>query len=57
MVGLLLAGVSPMGAVQAQLVVMYLVLGSVAVTTSVVALGLRRKLFTSSHQLRLPSAD
>jgi putative ABC transport system permease protein len=55
MVGLLLAGVSPLGAVQAQLVVMYLVLGSVAVTTSVIALGLRRMLFTSSHQLRLPS--
>jgi putative ABC transport system permease protein len=53
MVGLLLAGVSPLGAVQAQLVVMYLVLGSVAVTTSVIALGLRRILFTSSHQLRL----
>lgn len=57
MVGLLLAGVTPLGAVQAQLVIMYLVLGSVAVTTSVIALGLRRLLFTSSHQLRLPSAD
>lgn len=57
MVGLLLAGVTPLGAVQAQLVIMYLVLGSVAVTTSVVALGLRRILFTSSHQLRLPAGD
>jgi putative ABC transport system permease protein len=54
MVGLLLAGVAPMDAVQAQLVVMYLVLGSVAVTTSVIALGLRRILFTPAHQLRLP---
>ncbi len=57
MVGLLLAGVTPLGAVQAQLVIMYLVLGSVAVTTSVIALGLRRLLFTGSHQLRLPTSD
>ena len=55
MVGLLLAGVTPLGAVQAQLVIMYLVLGSVAVTTSVIALGLRRILFTPAHQLRLPN--
>jgi len=54
MVGLLLAGVTPLDAVQAQLVIMYLVLGSVAVTTSVIALGLRRILFTEAHQLRLP---
>lgn len=54
MVGLLLAGVSPMAAVQAQVVIMYLVLGSVAVTTSVIALGMRRILFTAAHQLRLP---
>jgi putative ABC transport system permease protein len=54
MVGLLLAGVTPIDAVQAQLVIMYLVLGSVAVTTSVIALGLRRMLFTTAHQLRLP---
>ena len=52
MVGLLLAGVSPMDAVQVQLVVMYLILGSVAVTTSVVTMGLRRTLFTPDHQLR-----
>ncbi len=57
MVGLLLAGVTPLGAVEAQLVIMYLVLGSVAVTTSVIALGLRRILFTTSHQLRLPARD
>ena len=35
MVGLLLAGVTPLDAVQAQLVIMYLVLGSVAVSSSV----------------------
>ena len=54
MVGLLLAGVTPLDAVQAQVVIMYLVLGSVAVTTSVIALGMRRILFTPAHQLRLP---
>lgn len=52
MVGLLLAGVTPLDAVQAQLVIMYLVIGSVAVTTSVVAIGMRRILFTPAHQLR-----
>ncbi len=57
MVGLLLAGVTPLDAVQAQVVIMYLVLGSVAVTTSVVALGLRRILFTAAHQLQLPGTD
>ncbi len=57
MVGLLLAGVTPVGAVQAQVVIMYLVLGSVAVTTSVIAVGMRRILFTSAHQLRLPSDE
>jgi len=47
--------VDPLDAVQAQVVIMYLVLGSVAVTTSVIALGLRRLLFTEAHQLRLPA--
>lgn len=51
MVGLLLAGVDPMDAVQVQIVVMYLVLGSVAITTSIVGLGLMRRLFTPEHQL------
>jgi putative ABC transport system permease protein len=55
MTGLLLAGVDPLDAVQAQIVIMYLVLGSVAVTTSVIALGLRRMLFTDAHQLQLPT--
>ena len=57
MVGLLLASVTPLDAVQAQLVIMYLVLGSVAVTTIVIALGMRRILFTAAHQLRLPGDD
>ena len=55
MTGLILAGVAPLDAVLVQVVVMYLILGSVSVTTSVVALGLVRRLFTRDHRLvRLP---
>lgn len=50
MTGLILAGVDPMEAVRVQVVVMYLVLGSVAVTTSTVALGLSRTLFTPDQR-------
>lgn len=52
MTGLILAGVSPLQAVQLQAVVMFLVLGSVAVTTSVLAMGVSRQLFTRDHRLR-----
>jgi len=51
MTGLILAGVPPLQAVLVQAVVMFLILGSVAVTTVVVALGLVRRLFTSDHRL------
>ena len=51
MTGLILAGVAPLDAVLVQVVVMYLILGSVSVTTSVVALGLVRRLFTRDHRL------
>jgi putative ABC transport system permease protein len=55
MVGLILAGVDPMAAVKVQVAVMYLVLGSVAVTTTVVAIGLQHRCFTPDHRLvRLP---
>ena len=50
MTGLILAGVSPMDAVRVQIVVMYLVLGSVAVSASTVALGLSRMLFTPDQR-------
>lgn len=52
MVGLILAGVSPTDAVKVQISVMYLVLGSVATTTSVLAIGITRQLFTPAQQLR-----
>jgi putative ABC transport system permease protein len=51
MTGLILAGVEPLDAVQVQAAVMYLVLGSAATTTSVVALGVQRRLFTRDHRL------
>ncbi len=51
MTGLILAGVDPVDAVLVQIVVMYLVLGSVATTTAVVGLGLSRRLFTADHRL------
>ncbi len=52
MTGLILAGVDPMQAVLVQAVVMFLILGSTATTTVVVALGLVRQLFTADHRLR-----
>jgi putative ABC transport system permease protein len=52
MTGLILAGVPPVQAVLVQAVVMFLILGSVAVTTVVVALGLVRLVFTRDHRLR-----
>jgi putative ABC transport system permease protein len=51
MTGLILAGVEPVDAVQVQLAVMYLILGSVATSVTVVGLGLARRLFTPDHQL------
>jgi putative ABC transport system permease protein len=53
MVGLILAGADPGAAVKVQLAVMYLVLGSVATTTAVVALGVRRLAFSPDHRLLL----
>ncbi len=52
MTGLLLAGVDPIDAVIIQLVVMYLVLGSVAVSTTVVAVVTASKSFTRDQRLR-----
>jgi putative ABC transport system permease protein len=52
MTGLILAGVPPLQAVLVQAVVMFLVLGSSATTTVVVALGLVRQVFTPDHRLR-----
>ena len=51
MTGLILAGVSPVDAVQVQLAIMYLILGSVATSVTVVAIGLARRLFTPDSRL------
>jgi putative ABC transport system permease protein len=50
--GLLIAGVAPFEAAIVQLVVMYLVLGSVAVSAAVVALVTARRAFTPDQRLR-----
>lgn len=51
MTGLILAGVDPVDAVMVQAVVMYAILGSSATATTVVTLGLARRLFTPDHRL------
>ena len=51
MTGLILAGVDPVDAVLVQLALMYLILGAVATTTVVTALGAVRRLFTPDHRL------
>lgn len=55
MTGLLLAGVDPVQAVLAQTVVMFLILGSVAITAVVVGRGVARRLVTADHRLDLPA--
>jgi putative ABC transport system permease protein len=55
MTGLILAGADPIDAVRVQIAVMYLVLGSVATTVTVVGLGVQRRLFTADHRLVVPS--
>jgi putative ABC transport system permease protein len=51
MTGLILAGVEPLDAVLVQLALMYLILGGVATTTALTALGSVRRLFTDDHRL------
>ena len=55
MTGLLLAGVEPVDAVLTQTVVMFLILGSVAVTTVLVGRGVARRLVTPDHRLVVPA--
>lgn len=51
MTGLILAGVDPLDAVRVQIAVMYVVLGAVATTVTVIGIGLTRRLFTPDHRL------
>jgi putative ABC transport system permease protein len=52
MVGMLLAGASPADAVRLQLVLLYVLLGAVALSTLLAVLLSRRAFFTREHQLR-----
>jgi putative ABC transport system permease protein len=52
MTGLVLAGVDALDAVTIQLALMYLILGSVATSVTVIGLGLTRQMFTPDHRLR-----
>lgn len=52
MTGLILAGVDPEKAVMVQLAIMYLILGSVATSVTVMGLGVARRLFTEDHRLQ-----
>lgn len=52
MTGLILAGVDPVDAVLVQVVVMFLVLAAAAVTSTVVSVGVTRRLFTADHRLQ-----
>lgn len=51
MTGLILAGVDPVDAVLVQAVVMFLVLGAAATTTTVIGLGMLNRVFTPDHRL------
>jgi putative ABC transport system permease protein len=54
MVGMLLAGAAPVDAVRLQLILLYVLLGSVAIAALVAVLLAQRAFFTPSHQLREP---
>jgi putative ABC transport system permease protein len=57
MTGLLLAGVAPIDAVVIQLIVMFLVLGTVAVSATVVAVVTARTSFTADQRLTEASGE
>jgi putative ABC transport system permease protein len=54
MVGMLLAGAAPIDAVRLQLVLLYVLLGGVAIAALVAVLLAQRSFFTPAHQLRAP---
>lgn len=56
MVGMLLAGADPVDAVRLQLILLYLLLGSVAIAALTATTLARRNFFTPAHQLREPPA-
>ena len=52
MTGQIIAGASPLTAFRYQIVVMFMLAGSVAITAVAVTLGYRRTFFTDAEQLR-----
>jgi putative ABC transport system permease protein len=57
MTGMILAGASPLAAVQIQLVIIYMLVGSTAVAALAAALLTAGRCFTPAHQLALPADD
>ena len=55
MVGMLLAGAAPFDAVRLQLVLLYVLLGSVAIASLTAVTLSHRRFFTAAHQLREPA--
>jgi putative ABC transport system permease protein len=53
MVGMIIAGADPLEAVRLQIVVLYMLLGSVSIAAMIVALLSYRSFFTARHQLRI----
>ena len=56
MVGLLVAGAAPLDAVRLQLIILYMLLGSVSIASVTAVVLAQRNFFTSAHQLREPVA-
>jgi len=54
MVGMLVAGADPIDAVRLQLILLYILLGSVAISSLVATALAYREFFTAAHQLREP---
>ncbi len=55
MTGMILAGASPVDAVQIQLIIIYVLVGGTAVSAMVAAVLTARNFFTPQHQLRAPT--
>jgi putative ABC transport system permease protein len=55
MVGMIIAGADPLEAVRLQIVVLYMLLGSVSIAAILVGTLFYRSLFTARHQLRSPA--
>jgi putative ABC transport system permease protein len=57
MVGMLVAGAAPLDAVRLQLILLYVLLGSVAIASVTAVVLAERNFFTGAHQLREPAAS